>query len=192
MLWLAARQRREGRADGSRTERLAAHEVTLLLAVPSITQPLRDELDDLELELPASVTGYHQVEGAMLPLVVIDLGVVAEREDDDVLRFFAGLRQRTLEGGHWVMHHVGSKGDDVNTIATPDLFGYDEMLRRLVASLSPEERLDGLSPEERLAGLAREQLLLALPDELVQGLSDEFVAGLSDELQARIRARRGR
>src|SRR5262245_54613984 len=102
MLWRATHQKRERLANGMRTERLAAHELTLLLAVPSINGPLREELDDLGLLLPASQTGYHFVTGALLPLVVIDLRVVAEREEDDLLRWFAGLSQRTLEGRRWV------------------------------------------------------------------------------------------
>ena len=106
MLWRTTHQKRQPLPDGSRTERLAAHEVTLLLVVPSINGPLRDELDDLGLVLPPSETGYHQVQGAILPLVVIDLSVVAEREDDDLLRWFAGLPQRTLEGRQIGRAHV--------------------------------------------------------------------------------------
>jgi hypothetical protein len=72
--------------------------IEVCLAVPSLNLALRDELDDLGLALPASETGYYLITGALLPLVVIDLHVVAEREDDDIRRCFAGLPQRTLEG----------------------------------------------------------------------------------------------
>ncbi len=36
---------------------------------------------------------------------MIDLGVVAERENDDLLRWFAGSRPRTLDGQQWVRQH---------------------------------------------------------------------------------------
>ncbi len=201
MLWRASHQRRESLADGSRTERLAAHELTLLLAIPSINEALRDELDDLALVLPPSASGYHQVPDPPLPLVVIDLGVVAEREDDDLLRFFAGLPLRTVEGSIWVDHHQSRKGDAMTTTATPDLYGYDEYIARMMERLTPEQRLAGLAPEQRLAGLAPEQRLaglsegeqvLALPDHVLHALSDAYVATLPAETQAAIRARLGR
>ncbi len=167
--------------------------------VPSINGPLRDELDDLGLVLPESQTGYHQVTGAILPLVVIDLSVVAEREDDDLLRWFAGLPQRTPEGRMWVRHHWSVKGDNMSTNATPDLYGYDEFVRRQLLDLTPEQRLQDLTPEQRLAGLAPgqvlatfapEELLLALPLEVLRGLSEEYIATLPANVQAAVRARR--
>ncbi len=220
MLWRTTHQKRQPLPDGSRTERLAAHEVTLLLVVPSINGPLRDELDDLGLELPRSETGYHQVQGAILPLVVIDLRVVAEREDDDLLRCFAGLPQRTLEGRRWVAHHWNVQGDNMSTNATPDLYGYDEFIERHLQDLTPEQRLKGLAPEhvlsvfpdefieshlqdltpeqrlkglapeQRLAGLTEAEQVLALPDHLLRALSEDYIATLPADVQAKVRSRR--
>ncbi len=179
------------------------HEVTLLLAVPSINTSLRDELDELDLALPASETGYHPIERAPLPLVVIDLGAVAEREDDDLRRWFAGRPLRTLEGDQWVGQHQSMRNKDSSTMATPDLYGYDEWVRRYVAGLTPAQRLDGLAPEQIAAALKPEQLaetlaarpeseqVLALPDALLRALSDDYVATLPDDVQAKVRARRG-
>ena len=46
--------------------------------------------------------------------------------------------------------------------------------RRLLNSLTPEERLAGLAPEERLSGLAPEERLAGLaPEERLAGLSAE-------------------
>jgi hypothetical protein len=182
-LWRATHQRREGRADGSRTERLAAHEITLLLAVPSINDPLRDELDDLGLTLPASTTGYHQVSCGLLPLVVVDLPVVAELEDDDLLRGFAGRPQRTLEARRWMRQHWRGKGDPMGTNATPDLYGYDEFVEQYLRDLTPMQRLKGLAPEERLQGLAPEERLQGLaPEERLKGLApEERLQGLAPE-----------
>ena len=208
MLWLADHQQR-AREGGGRGERLARHEVTMALAVPSVNQALRDELTEFDLALPASETGYYHVVGAPLTLVVIDLGVVAEQENDDLLRWFAGQPMRTLEAKRWVRQHQYAKDGAMSTQATEDLEGYDEymeeMLRQAtpqqklrgmtpeerVAGLRPEERVAGLRPEERVAGLRPEEVVAVLPVEVLRALSDEYLATLSPETQAKIRAARG-
>ncbi len=77
MLVLLGRPRRESDGDArARDERLSAHEVTRLLAVPSINTALRGGLDELGLAMEPSSDGYH----------FVDRGVVAEREYDDVQR----------------------------------------------------------------------------------------------------------
>lgn len=180
--------------------RPAAHEVTLILAVPSINSALRDELDDLGLTLPPSHTGYHYITDALLPLVVIDLRAVAERDDDDVLRCFAGLPLHTVEARRWVGQHWSTEGKPMSTHATPDLYGYDEFIDRLnqeltpaqrLRGLTPAQRLEGLAPAERLEGLSVGEAILALPVEALRGLTDAFLATLPDEVQAAVRARRG-
>jgi hypothetical protein len=97
LLWRTTHQRRVAQPDRTRTERLAAHEVTLVLAVPSRNAALDDELADHE-----STSGYHLVKGFPLPLLMIDLGVVAEREDDDLLGWFAGRAPQTVDARRWV------------------------------------------------------------------------------------------
>lgn len=190
MLWRTTHQKRGRRPCGEPTERLAAHEVTLLLTVPSINGALRDELDDLGLALPASETGYYFITGALLPFVVIDLRVVAEREDDDLLRWFAGLPQRTLEGRRWIGHHWSVKGDGMSTHATPDLYGFEEFLERHLQDLTPEQRLKGLNPEQRLEGLSEAEQVLALPPHLLRALSNDYIATLPADVQAKVHARR--
>ena len=201
MLWLAEHQRRGGGSDGDRTERLAVHELTLLLAAPSINLALHDELAELGLELPTASSGYHVVAGAPIALVVIDLSVVAGREDDDLLRIFAGLPLRDSATKQWLSEHQGTRGESMTTHATPDLFGYDELIRRSLLNYTPEQRLAGLAPEQRLAGLAPEQIaetlaarpeaeqVLALPDRLLHALSADYLATLPDAVQAKVRAR---
>ena len=201
MLWLTSHQRRERSSDGARDERLSAHEVTLLLAVPSINVALREELDDLGLTLPPSSDGYHLVERAMLPLVVIDLGAVAEREDDDLLRAFAGHRVRTLAAQQWMRQHQTLRSDAMGTQATPDLEGYKEFVAFMLDGLTPEEKMMGLAPEQRLAGLAPEQRLAGLPeseqvlamsDALLRVLPESYIASLPADVQAKVRARLAR
>ena len=87
--------------------------------------------------------------------------------------------------------------------------GYDEVIQKLIATLSPEQRMAGLPPEQRmaglpaeqrmaglppeqrLAGLTPEQAVLALPDELLRGLSDDYLASLPEAIRAAVRARIG-
>lgn len=191
MLWLSDHQQRARSGGGERVERLARHEVTLALAVPSINQALRDELGEFELALPPSDTGYYFFEGAPLRLVVVDLGAVAEREDDDVMRWFAGHPLRTLAAYRWVGQHQNKKEGTMSTQATPDLEGFEEFAREYLAQFTAEQRIEGLSAEQRVAGLSAEQVVAALPPEALRALSDDYVATLSPATQAKVRAARG-
>jgi hypothetical protein len=76
----------------------------------------------------------------------------------------------------------------------------EEILRaagrtRLLESLPPEQRLAGLTLEQRLADLTPEQVLLALlpalPDGAVRALPDDYVRNLPPDIQAAIRRRIG-
>ncbi len=69
----------------------------------------------------------------------------------------------------------------MSTSATPDLYGYDEFLRR---------HLRDLTPEQRLAGLSEAEQVLALPDHLLRALSEDYIATLPADVQAKVRARR--
>lgn len=124
----------------------------------------------------------------VLPLLVVDLGTVAEREDDDFLRWFSGHTPRTLEGQRWLKQRTDD-GGTVNLKATPDLEGWDEWVRLYTESFSPEHRAASLSPEQRLAGLAPEHIVLALPDDALRALSADYLATLPPEVQSKIRAR---
>ena len=188
MLWLTGHPRRERDGD----DRRSAHEVTLLLAVHSINTALREELDDLGLALPPSTDGYHFVERAMLPLVIVDLGAVAECEDDDLLRVFAGRRARSLASRQWMRQHQIQRSDSMTIQISPDQEGYAEYVAFMLDGLTPEEKMAGLAPEERLAGLAPEHIVLALPLEVLRGLSSEYIATLPADVQAQIRARLSR
>ena len=79
-----------------------------------------------------------------------------------------------------------------------DMEGYDELMKKLLATLPPEQRLAGLDleqrlagldPEQRLAGLDRDHQALALPLEVLRLLPDEYLRSLSPEVQAKIRGR---
>lgn len=175
-VWLFQHQERPRQADGDRAARWRPDEVTLFLVVPSLNKALRDELAALRLALPPSVRGYHAVEGAPLPLVVVDLEAVAEHEADDFARTFAGRAPLLLATRRWMSQHL-SHGATMTLYATPDLEGYDVFVAQCLAAFTPEERLAGLAPEERLAGLAPEERLAGLaPEERLAGLAPEEVA----------------
>jgi hypothetical protein len=55
-----------------------------------------------------------------------------------------------------------------------DMEGYDEVIRKLLTGLTPE------------------QVVLALPDEVLRGLSDEYIASLSEPARTAISQRLGR
>ncbi|MBI5515725.1 MAG: hypothetical protein HY909_18225 [Deltaproteobacteria bacterium] len=210
----------EGESVSDDEASLRPEDLTLLLAVPSLTKVLHEELEAFGWRLPSSTDGYHVMAAGPLTLVVLDLTHIAEAEDDDRLRYFGTEALRTLEGHLWVRQTTWS--GRVPMIELKSLEGYDEMLkkiveglppevrvsglrpaerlaglragdeamRELVEGLSPEVRVSGLSPAERLAGLGPAEVLLTLPAEVLRGLSEEYLKTLPAELQARVRARR--
>ncbi|WP_437593782.1 hypothetical protein [Sorangium sp. So ce1000] len=140
-------------------------------------------------------------------MLVAEIEAVAEAEGDDLLRLFGHDEAPTLAARRWLSQQVGAE-----EIAREihDLEGFDEVLRRLlvtlppeqvlsayapeqrVARLPPEQVLSAYAPEQRVAGLPPEQVLLALPDDVLRALSDAYLDTLSKETRAAIRARIGR
>ncbi len=133
--------------------------------------------------------GYWQLEGGPFKLIVVELEVVADAEEDDVLRFLARKELRTLEVRRWVAKQLGTGEIQMKAHETE---GFDEVLQALLQTLPPEQRLAGLAPEEvmstfapeqRLAGLAPEQRLAGLaPEEVMSTFAPEQrLAGLAPE-----------
>jgi hypothetical protein len=169
-----------------------------VLVVPCRTPTLDQDLARMGLACKEVSPGYWRATGGLFALHVVEIDVVAEQEDDDLLRLFGHAEERTLEARRFWAEQVGSKEAEM---ALEELEGYEEVMQKLLEKLSPEQRLAGLAPEQRLAGLAPEQrlvgllpeqVILALPDEIVRGLSEEYVAALPQPAQAQIRARRGK
>ena len=66
------------------------------------------------------------------------------------------IQQFHLQGERFAMQHLGTE------------YELSKVLRNIVRTMTPEERLAGLSPEEMLAGLSpeqREQMLVLLQKE---------------------------
>lgn len=151
--------------------------------------------------------GYFRLVGGPFPIFVGEIDVVAELEDDDLLRLFGHGKPHTLEASRWFYEHVGTKE---TAMALHEMEGYDDMMEKFIASLPverrlaglsieeilaslpPERRLAGLPPEQRLAGLPPDQAALALPDDVLRVLPEEYLSTLSVETRAVIRRRVGR
>jgi hypothetical protein len=178
-----------------------------VLLVPTRTPSLDADARELGLEWRVLGGGYWSLTGGPFALHVAEVDVVAETEDDDLLRLFGHGELHTAEARRWLSEQKGAKETDM---AMHELEGYDEVVMKLVSSLpteqrlaglspeqrlaglSPEQRLVGLPPEQRLVGLPPEQMVLALPDDVLRGFSAEYLATLSEATRAAIHARIGR
>jgi hypothetical protein len=104
----------------------------------------------------------------------------------------------TQEAQRWLLEQSVS---NMKGMKMSDLEGYDEVLRKALAELPPEQVLATYKPKQRVAGLPPEQVLamfnseqvvLALPDDALRSLGDDYLATLSEPTRAAIRARIGR
>jgi hypothetical protein len=172
-------------------ERLASRDdLAGALLVPSRTPSLDADVSALGLEWQEIGGGYWELSGrSPFALYVVEIDLVAETEDDDLLRLFGHGVLHTTEARRWFQAQVGSGEVEM---AMHEMEDYDEVLDKLIAAASPERRVAGLTPQQRLAGLAPEQILLTLPDDILRGLSDAYLQTLSPETRAAIRARIGR
>lgn len=94
--------------------------------------------------------GYARIHGVMYTSYVAFTNQVADAEDDDFLRIFSEQPIRTDEASWWLHHWLLEK----ETMLDPKMSkpeGYDEMLRKFLERLSPEERLRGLPPRSACA-----------------------------------------
>jgi hypothetical protein len=128
--------------------------------------------------------GYARMTGAWYTTVVAFIDEVCEAERDDYLRLFSRHRKQAHEAVRW----LNARCLRMTTMDNlRELEGYDDLVERLLSTLTPEEvlrhykpedilhhykpdeRLAGLGPEERLAGLGPEERLAGLgPEELLQ------------------------
>ncbi|WP_433936852.1 hypothetical protein AB3662_19510 [Sorangium cellulosum] len=160
-----------------------------MLLVPSRTRSLDADVAALGLEWDDLGDGYWRLRGAAFALVVVEIDPVAEAEDDDLLRLFGHGEARTREARRWLAQQLGA---EEMAMEMQDLEGFDEVVRKVVATLpleqvlaayTPEQVLAAYAPEQRVAGLPPEQRVAGLPPEQrVAGLPPEQrVAGLPPE-----------
>ncbi|AUX19815.1 uncharacterized protein SOCEGT47_002680 [Sorangium cellulosum] len=169
-----------------------------VLIVPARTPALLADVDEMGLRWKNLGGGYWRLRGGLFSLYVVEIDVVCEQEDDDHLRAFAHQPQRTSEGRQFWARLVGSQEVGMELQEMED---YDEVIQKLLnsltpeqrlAGLAPEQRLAGLAPEQRLAGLAPEQIVAALPDAVLQALPDDYLATLPEPVRSAVRKRLGR
>lgn len=142
---------------------------------------------------------------------MVELDAVAEVEKDDYLRAFSHHPVETAEVVQWLYPYLNVPEGAM--IDSKQLVGKEDLVRKIVQSLSTRELLEGLSPqqreeflrgltpeavlhrikpEERLVGLSESEQVLALPAPLLRALSDDYIATLPADVQTKVRARRGR
>jgi len=166
-----------------------------VLVVPARTPALTADTEGMGLAWNDLGNGYWRVPGGLFVLYVAEIGVIGRAEGDDLLCSLGDGEFVTSEARRFWMEIVGTQEAGMSM---QDLEGYDELMKKLLATLPPEQRLAGLDPEQRLAGLDPEQRLagldrdhqaLALPIEVLRLLPNEYLRSLSPEVQAKIRGR---
>jgi hypothetical protein len=144
-----------------------------LLIVPARTPTLEREIKERGLVWHDLGGGYGELAGGLFRLLVAEIDVVADAEDDDMVRLFGYARGHTLEARRFWAEQVGTKEA---MMAVQDLEDYDEVVRRFLELLPPEKRMEGLAPEQRVAGLTPEQVVRAFaPEQVVRALAPEQV-----------------
>jgi hypothetical protein len=175
-----------------------------VLVVPSRTPSLLDDVEEHGLVWSDRGNGYWEVTGGLFALFVVEIDVVGLAEGDNLLHSMGHGEAITPDALRFWLELVGSKEADMSM---QDMEGYDELMAKFLATLSPKQRLAGLAPEQVLAGLAPEQWLAALPPEqrlagldrdhqiralpleVLRVLPDDYVRSLSPDAQADIRQR---
>jgi len=166
-----------------------------VLVVPSRTPSLLDDVEKHGLVWFDRGNGYWEVTGGLFALFVVEIDVVGLAEGDNLLHSMGHGEAITPDALQFWLELVGSKEAGMSM---QDMVGYEELLAKFLASLSPEQRLAGLPPaqvlsqypaEQRLAGLDRDHQIRALPLEVLRVLPDDYVRSLSPDAQADIRRR---
>lgn len=157
-----------------------------VLVVPARTPTLTADAEEMGLAWNDLSNGYWRVRGGLFVLYVAEIDVIGRAEDDDLLCSLGHGELVTSEARRFWMELVGTQEAGMSM---QDMEGYDELMKKLFATLLPEQCLAGLDPEQRLAGLDRDHQALALPIEVLRLLPNEYFRSLSPEVEAKIRGR---
>lgn len=175
-------------ASDSKNEAIRRDDICGVLAVPHRTPTLNNAVKNAKLRWENLGGGYFRVLGGQFVLYVVELDVAGLGEPDGILYGLGTGNRGTDAYLHFYAELIGSK-----EIAMQNLEGYQDIRRKVLSMLSPEERLEGLAPQERLAGLAPQERLagldhdqqaLALPLDVLKLLPKEYFQSLSPEVQA--------
>ena len=175
-----------------------------VLIVPNRTPSLDADTASMGLVWDDLRDGYWCMKGGLFTLYVIEIDVVGPAEGDDLLHSLGHGHPRSPEARWFWMELVGSKEA---VMSMQDMEGYEEMLKKFLdtvppeqilslypaeqrlADLLPEQRLAGLPPEQRLAGLDHDHQALALPLDVLRLLPESYMQSLSADVRAEIRRR---
>jgi hypothetical protein len=157
--------------------------LTLALLTPAETPTLLAAIAQMGWRLERLGDGYARIAGAWYSTIVAFIDEVCEAERDDYLRLFSRHREQSREALWW----LNARRLRMTTMDNVhELEDYDDLVERLLSTLTPKERLTGLRPEERLAGLRPEERLAGLrPEERLAGLRPEEILQLLSHLQER-------
>jgi hypothetical protein len=198
--WADQRAMPRRRADGTKlapgmegaSEVGERADLCAVLVVPARTPSLDADTEELTIAWEALGSGYWRMTGGKFALYVVELDVAGPAEGDDLLYSLGNGQVRAPEVRSFWMELLGSQEAGMSM---QEMEGYDELMMKLLDTLSPEQvlshyepeqRLAGLPPEQRLAGLPPEQRLAGLPPEQrLAGLTPEQrLAGLDRDHQA--------
>jgi hypothetical protein len=147
--------------------------LAMVLLVPSLTPLLQNELADLKFRESEDREGYRQYGGGPFPLLVLELGRVAEAERDDLLGFLGRGTMSTDEAKRWVSRKTG-----LNMGKMKQMDEYEDYAATLVEALG-DKVLASMTPEQVLARYTPEQVLVHYaPEQVLAGLSETQKAGL--------------
>ena len=183
--------------------------VALRVVAPRLTPRFVEALEALGCELTAVAAGVHEGRLGAFPLRAIETVPANARAGEHLLytvspamladpggipalsgeesEVFYALREHVEQLRHPLPGHKRRAMKDEEKVAE----SFEEAMRRIMARMSPKERLAGLPPEEvlrayapeqRLAGLAPEQVLRAYgPEQVLRAYAPEQrLAGLTE------------
>ncbi len=186
---------------GQENELISHEEVSLVVLLPMLSGPRRDELRALGCEARQQEPGVFQVAGLPFASWLVETDVMAERSHPIpslVSRVFLDDREsiikRLVSGGqgplvHFMVQQIrqfDTEEDFARQQALSENLAElaDELFTKMLEGAPAEQRLRGLSLQERLRGLSPEELLRELsPEELAAALSDEKAARLRELLE---------
>ena len=182
---------REGRGNPSREAQARSltrerDDHAAVLVVPKRTPSLDADVASMRLSWEDCGAGYWRLHGGLFALYVVELDVAGPADGDDLLYSLGHGDPTTPEARRFWAEAMGSKEAEMSV---QDMEGYDEVVRKFIESLPPEQRLAGMPPEQRLADLDRDHQALALPLDVLRLLPEEYLRSLGPDVQAELRRR---
>jgi hypothetical protein len=166
---------------------LEPRRLRLVVLAPRLSRPYREELQALSVTAHEEEPGIWRLEGGLVihPMWVLETEALAGQDHplltlisppflehpastyetlrqsgytNLVVYIAQQVQQFRLRGEEFAMQHLGADEE------------LRHVLREILATMSPEERLEGMSPGQRLEGLSEEQILKGLTPEQLERL----------------------